>query len=256
VAERIIFPEFRDELEYTRYPFADGASLTTESGTYAIEETTFLDASLYPIGGVDGLYISEIEVRLREITIRFSDTVTRNICYTSFNPLSPPEVLEVWDDYGRPAGVMLSDALRLAQFAAWSSGIHTFARGTTELCASCVIPTPEIGVRGILTEDGDLLTGDVWIVGDNGITVRELTPGQIRIDVIGDPLFVRKQCDPLALFEPPLFIKTINHCPPNPNGDFRIEVNNADAPETIMRIYPTDEGLKIEAIGQYVRRAD
>jgi hypothetical protein len=256
VAERIIFPEFRDELEPTNYPFADGASLLSQDGTRSIGKTTFLDASLYPIGSVEGMYISAVEVTLRAITFRISDRANRNLCYATFNPLHPPDVLEVWDDYGRPAGVLLSEPLRLSQFGAWDNGTHTFDRQTTEFCASCVIPTPEIGVRGILTENGELLTGDVWIVGENGIAVRELVDGQIRIDVIGDPMFVRKQCDPLELFEPPLFIKTINHCPPNADGDFRIEANDDDAPETIMRIVHIDDGLQIEAVGQYVRRAD
>ena len=252
--ERIVYPEFRDELEFTNYPFADGASLTTVGGDHTIEKTTFLDASLYPIGGVENIYISEIEVTLRAVTLRLSDRVTRDLCYATFDPIRPPSILEFWDDYGRPAGIMISDVLRLSQFGAWDNGTHTFARTATELCASCVIPTPEIGVRGILTEDGDLLTGDVWLVGENGITVREITAGQVRIDVIGDPMFVRNQCEPLALFDPPLFIKTVNRCPPNAAGDFRIEVNDHDAEETIMRIVHTDSGLRIEAVGEYVRQ--
>jgi hypothetical protein len=254
VPERIVYPEFRDELEFTNYPFADGASLVTTTGTNRIEKTTFLDASLYPIGGVESMYVSEITITLRTITIYISDRANRNICYATFDPLQPPEVLEFWDAYGRPAGVMVSEPLRLAQFGAWDSGTHTFDRDATELCASCVIPTPEIGVRGILTEDGDLLTGDIWFVGENGITVRELDPGHIRIDVIGDPMFVRKQCDPLELFEPPLFITTVNYCPPDSDGNFRIEVNDDDARQTIMRIVKIDDGLRIEAVGQYVRQ--
>lgn len=250
---RVIFPEFRDELEFTNYPFADGASLATRSGDYNIGQTTFLDASLYPIGGAENMYIAEVEITLRAVTLRVSDRVTSNLCYATFDPLQPPSILEFWDDYGRPAGILISEPLRLSQFGAWDNGTHQFERGATEFCASCVIPTPEIGVRGFLTEAGELLTGDVWIVGENGVTVRELTPGQVRIDVIGDPLFVRTQCDPLVLFEPPLFIKTINYCPPNEIGDFRIEVNDADAAETVMRIVHTDDGLRIEAIGTYVR---
>lgn len=247
--ERIIFPEFRDELEFTNYPFADGASLTTEAGNHSIDQSTFLDASLYPIGGAENQYISKVEITLRAITIRVSDHVTPDLCYATFDPLQPPSVLEFWDDYGRPAGVMISEPPRLSRFSAWDRGTHTFARGTTEFCASCVIPTPEIGVRGILTENDELLTGDVWIAGENGVTVREIINNQIRVDVVGDPLFVRKQCDPLELFEPPLFIKTINHCPPDALGDFRIEVNDYDAPETIMRIVHTNNGLRIEAAG-------
>jgi len=245
--ERILYPEFRDELEFTNYPFADGASLR---GTiHTIEKDTFLDATLHPIGGQHRQYISEIEINPRRITFRISDRFNSNICHAVMNPLDPPEILKFVDEYDRPAGIMVSTPLKLTRFTTWELGVHQFQRGDTELVASCVIPTPEPGVRGIMLESGELFTGDIWIVGENGAVVRDDGDGNIRVDLVGEPLFNRVLCEPLELFEPPMFIETINGCPPNEYGEWHIAIGDHEAPETIVRLYPTNDGLRIEGIG-------
>lgn len=251
--ERIIFPEFRDELEFTHYPFADGTTLTASNTRQLLEEDTFLDASLYPVGGSVQLYISEIIVNPRLVTIWFSDRVTNRICSTSFDPLAPPDELEVQDTIGRPAGILVSEAIRLSRFSAWDSTTHTFTVQATELCAACVIPTPETGLRGFLTEDGDLVSGDIWLVGDNGVVLRQDGACTVRVDVVGDPLFVRKLCTPIDLFQTPNFLRTINNCIPDEYGDFKLEVGANENAQTIMRINPVEDGLRVEAVGDLVR---
>lgn len=249
MATQVLHPEFRDELEFTKYPFTDGSSLVSRDTGHDIGGDTFLDASLHPIGGQHRQYISSIVVTTRLVTITFSDRVNRNICSAQFNPLDPPEILAFTDALGRPAGIMISEPLRLARFSAWETGTHTFDRGDAELVPSCVIPTPEAGLRGILLESGELFTGDVWLMGENGVAVRDDGDGRIRIDLVGDPLFLRKLCLPLELFETPVFVQTINGCPPDENGEFHLTIGDHLASETIIRLNPTDDGLQIEAVG-------
>lgn len=250
---RIVFPEFRDEFEFTRYPFADGATLVASNTSQEIEKDTFLDASLYIIGALEQVHISSVDVTPRLVTIWFSDRLNRNLASTSFDPLDPPVELEVQDAHDRPAGVLVSDAIRLSRFSAWDSTTHNFPIQATEFAASCVIPTPEAGVRGVLTEEAEMLAGDIWLVGDNGVVLREDGDCVIRVDIVGDPLFVRKLCQPIDLFDAPLFIKTINGCPPDEYGDFQLTVGDHLATDTVLRINPVDEGLQIEAIGELVR---
>ena len=114
------------------------------------------------------------------------------------------------------------------------------------------IPTPEPGLRGLLTPGGDLFTGDVWIVGDNGVVVRDTGDGNIRIDIVGDPLFRRKLCGSVELFNTPNIIRTINGCPPDEHGNFQLNVGDLITENTLLRINPTDTGLRIEAVGQTV----
>ena len=253
MTERIIFPEFRNELEFTRYPFADAATLLSSNTRQELEKDIFLDASLYPIGGSVQLFISSIVVTARRVTIWLSDRLTNNIASSTFDPLDPPENLEFTDAYGRPAGILVSDALRLSRFAAWEIAEHVFAVQATEFVASCVIPTPGVGVRGLVSPAGEILTGNVWLIGDNGVVLRAENECTIRVDIVGDPLFVRKLCQQADLFVTPRPLLTINGCPPDANGDYKLVVGDHLSPETVLRINPTDDGLQIEAVGELVR---
>lgn len=247
MAERILHPEFRDELEFTRYPFADGATLTADTGQQ-IELDTFLDASLYPIGAQARLHINRVIVTLNQVTITLADSTRNERASAVFDPLAPPDLLLFADDFGRPAGLMVSEVLRMSRFSAWDVGTHRFTQAAAELAASCVIPTPERGVRAVQDAEDNLLTGDLWLLGDNGVAVRE-EDGHIRVDIVGDPLFVRKLCTPLRLFTVPNFIRTINGCPPDQYGNYNLTVGDHFNQETIVRIYADNGGLVIEAVG-------
>ena len=252
--DRIIFPEFRDEFLTTRYPFADSATLQTEGDAdLKIEVDTFLDGSLYPVGAGGSLYLASITVAIRKVTITLQDENRVPLASTTYDPLLLDDVdrLEFVDTRGRAAGILLTDALRLARFTAWPVGTHTFALGATEFAASVVIPSPQVGLRGLLTEADDLLAGDVWLVGDNGVVVTE-DDGDIRVDIVGDPLFVRKLCGQVELFQAPNFITMINDCPPDAYGNYNLVAGDHLTEDTILRINPTDDGLIIEAVGDTV----
>jgi hypothetical protein len=250
--ERIPFPEFRDELEFTRYPFGDTATLTNDVVSIGVD--TFLDATLYPIGAVGRVYLGRISVTAQEVTLYLYDEEGTRWASASFTPGTAPDLLYFTDDWGRPAGVIVSEAIRLARFGAWPVGEQVFSMEQTEFVSSCIIPLPEPGVRGVLSEKDELFTGDLWIVGDNGVVVRKEDERTIRVDIVGDPLYVRKLCEQVERFVPPLFIKTINHCPPDPYGNFHLIVGDYHNETTIVRIYPTDANtLRIEAVGQVIK---
>ncbi len=248
----ILFPEFRDEQEKTKYPFADSATLTSVDG-FSLEVDTFLDASLYPVGGAARTYLSSVTVSTRSVVLTIGEPRNRNLATVEFDPLDPPDILSFSDAYDRPAGVLVSESVRLAIFQSWPEGEHRFNAEATEFVASCVVPMPQDGLRGIATEDGNLLTGDVWLYGENGVVLRGDGDGNIRVDVVGDPLYRRKLCDPLSLFTTPRFIRTINGMPPNESGDFKITVGSHAASDTILRIYPDADGLRIETVGPTVQ---
>lgn len=248
MSERIINPEWRDELEHTRYPFSDDASLTADT-RHVVEVDTFLDACLYPIGAVSRVHLSRIEITTGEVTLVLSDSNRRDLASGSFSVLDPPDAVYFVDDQERPAGLLISEALRLARFGAWEPGTHTFALGAAEFAAGVVIPTPERGVRAILAPDGTLLTGDPWFMGDDGVVLAR-EGNNIRINVVGNPLFAREQCGEIDRFVVPNFIRTINNCPPDQYGNFNLTVGDHFNEQTILRIYADEDGLVIEAVGQ------
>jgi hypothetical protein len=261
--ERIIHRQWRDEQADSRYPFADTASLISNE-EQEIPKDIFVDGSLYPVGGEERMYLASIVVAASGITLNVGIPSDELLCSGVFDPLAPPAVIQFTDTWGRAAGVLVMDTVVAAQFQSWDLGTYTFEQDDAEFAASVCIPTPEVGVRGLVTENGDLFTGDVWITGEYGVTVREDTTEStanirvIRVDMVGDPLYRRILCEgtaqsplgPVDLFESINYLKTINGLPPDAYGDWKITAGSNEAVDTILRIYPTPEGVRFEAVGE------
>ena len=249
--ERIRAESFRAQYGSSRYPFADTASLLTTDGSREFPAAAITDASLYP-PSADGrvIYMSSVVVSDGTVTLHFSDGTGRTVAAAEFRPADVGDVVAVYDSYGRPAGVLVNGNGSMAELSAWPEATYLFKKDAAAMAPRCVIPTPETGVRGILTDDGELLTGDVLIVGDNGVVARTgNVTGSIRIDVVGDPLFRRKLCRPIQLFETPRFLRTINGCEGDAYGNFTITAGDNIAAQTVVRIYAKDGSLVIEAVG-------
>jgi len=266
---RIQHPEFRHELDPTNYPFTDTSTLT--NGTQRLLEGTFLDASLYPIGGGVIMHLSKAVIDHQEVQLFIGDDVNDELASATFDLVSPPDVLELVDAYDRPAGIIVSESVRLGVFQTWGTGTHVFNSDQTAFVPSVCIPTPEIGVRGVLLDDGSVLSGDVWLVGDDGVVLRvedvevpaegctgdTVTQRVIRVDIVGDPLFRRRLCETSDLFATPRYIKQITFqdgeqtyvATPDSKGDLKITINNDLAADTVLRTRPTQEGLLFEAMG-------
>lgn len=269
MAERILFPEWRKQNEPTKYPFSAAATLTNAANR-VITEGTFLDAALYPIGEAVGLYLTKAVVSFDSVVLSVGTQADPDLATGSFHLIDPPDEVPLVDQYGRPAGVLVSEGRRLGLFQSWGVGTHEFEAGQTEFCASCVFPTPEVGVRGVRLENGELFVGDVWLVGDDGVVFRVSersvpVPGgcgsrvvrEIRMDVVGDPLFRRRLCQPNNLFDTPRFVKQVKvvgpnmefTIPPDPGGNINITAVNDLAADTVLRITAKENGIEIGAVG-------
>ena len=269
MSTRVQHPEFREELDTTNYPFADTATLT--NGSQTLLQGTFIDARFYPIGGGVVMRLSKAVVTHEDVTLYLGDDLTDELASATFDLVTPPDNLEFVDAFGRPAGIVVSTSLRLGVFQTWGTGTHVLNVEQSAFAASVCVPTPQIGVRGVLLDDGSVLSGDVWIVGDDGVVVRHETvqvPASacggepatlqvIRVDIVGDPLFRRRLCFSSDLFDTPRFIKTITFtdgvqtyvASPNDKGEMQITINNDRAFDTVLRIRPTAEGLLFESAG-------
>lgn len=269
MAERTLFPEWIKQNETTKYPFSESVTLTNTEGRVIIEGT-FLDAALYPIGATEGLYISTVVITFQTVTFTLATPTQDAIATASFSLITPPDEVVFTDVYGRPAGVLITEGRRLGVFQSWGVGTHEFLPGDTQFAATVVFPTPEVGVRGIRLDTGEIFVGDVWIVGADGVVVRasdalEPVPGtsdvrsvaQLRVDIVGDPLFRRRLCQPTSLFETPRFIQSINvvgpnmefTCTPDANGNLMLTTINDLAADTVLRINTTPAGVVIGATG-------
>lgn len=267
--ERILYPQFRDQFEPTKYPFGDRASLRNSEGRIILEGT-FLDAHLYPIGGREGIYLSSVVVTHQDVTLWIGDSVQKQLASGVITVPNFPDHVLLQDAYDRPAGILVSSPDRLAMFYTWGIGAHEFTPTQSQFAATCCMPTPEIGVRGIILEDGSIFTGKVWIVGDDGVVVRYETvmlpracnqPAEtinvIRVDIVGDPLFRRRLCEDKELFTTPNPVRIVRirngdyvfECTPNEFGNMTIQMNDNLAADTVLRVRTTEEGIVFEAVG-------
>lgn len=269
MALRTIYPEWRAANQKTKYPFAETATLTNAGGGF-IAEDVFLDLALYPIGGQERMFLSKVVIDSETITVYFGDSGNKARCSGSFDLAEPASTLALADKYGRPAGVIVSQPELLAQLQALGLGTHEFGVTATEICATCIMPTPEIGVRGFLLEDGTVVAGKAWLVGEDGVVLTKgevttddacgspVTETVIRVDVVGDPLYRRRLCDPIELFVTPRFLtklrvmvdcELLGEITPDEHGNIHILQGSSLASDTVLRIRPNDQGLKIEMVG-------
>lgn len=269
MADRVITPEWKASNQNTRFPFSSAATLTNAEGRVLLEGV-MLDAALYVIGATAGLFLAAAEVTFQTVTLTLATPTQPDLATGVFDLIRPPDQVVFYDAYGRPAGTLVSESRRLGLFQSWGVGRHEFLAAQTEFAASCVFPTPEVGVRGIRLETGQLFVGDVWLVGDAGVvlrvaaavvpvpgTARQRTIQTIRVDVVGDPLFRRRLCQPENLFATPRFLRAIRVVGQNmtfdvaadAGGNVRLSTMDAPGGDTVLRVKTTDAGIEISAVG-------
>lgn len=214
--------------------------------------------------------MAEVEVEFSRVFMRLAAPGQAIIATGEFSLIDPPETITFFDKYGRPAGILVSESQRLGVFQSWGIGTHEFLPEESEFAATCVFPTPEVGIRGIRLETGEVFVGDVWLVGDDGVVlqVEEYSlpvPGTcetrevraIRVDVVGDPLFRRRLCENSNLFTTPRFVRKLAivsdnmvfDAVPDENGNLRITSTSDLGAHTVLRIKTTPDGIEIGAIG-------
>lgn len=243
------------------------------NGVQVVLNSTFLDAILYPVGGGENLFLTSVVIDHDRVVIYVGDPVAEQLCSGAFDLVDPPDTVRLFDAYGRAAGLLVSEASRLSLFGTWGVGTFTFLQDQTPFAVTVCVPQPAIGVRGVQLEDGSVLTGDVWLVGEDGVVLRRevvtvpadactsKTYEVIRVDVVGDPLFRRRLCTPTDLFETPRYLTSlvfsdghqVVECGPGKNGDVKITVNNNLASDTVLRVHPTEVGTKFNVVGSLLK---
>jgi hypothetical protein len=240
---------WREQNRDRKYPFMDTSSLS--NGTDAIPEYVIVDARLYPAGHEGRLFVSKVSVKAnRTFIIEISDGTNGVVGSGTGN--SDSKVLKLEDSYGRPAGVLVAGPLNFAYFANWSTGDHVFNEDQTSFVPRVQLPMPKLQVTGITLDDESFFTGDVWLVGENGVRLR--TDGSsIRIDVIGDPLKLFRTCRDIGdeadnaitdLFRAKA-LRTINGIAPDEFGNFQIIISAQANDLQLLRITPMVAGLTI-----------
>lgn len=239
---RIVHPQFRDENTYSKYPFTDLSSLVSDTGE-ELPRDALIDAVLHPVGLSQSLVL--LSVTIDGLTASFSiGHDSEELCSGSIDLSGQNGAAAVVDGLGRPAGVLLFNPGTIATIQGWQNGVHSFGRNAT-FVPTVVIPSPEVAVRGLGAESDVPLVNDVWIVGEDGVLVTD-DNGDIRIDIVGDPLWRRAVCDRQPDFQSPNFALTINGTPPDDYGNWRLVTGRALTPKPALRVRPENGVLIIE----------
>ena len=262
--QRTIYNHWYAEQESSKYPFSDNASLIANTNI-ELDRAVFLDANLYPAGNLENLYVSRIVVSLPNISIYVSSTSVVDICSVTFDAFDATlnGILQLKDTHNRPAGVLVSTALNLKLFRTWDEGTHVFTEDAASFAISAVIPTPEEGVRGFTIKEKDYVSNEVWFIGERGVVLRNETDAtsnckNIRVDVVGDPLWRRRQCkdktvtigaSTFPLFGNVNYLKTINGNPPDVYGNFVFATGDQLQQTNALHIMSSADGIKFEIVG-------
>lgn len=254
-------PGWIDELEDTKYPFADTATLDNGAGAVMFNRT-FLDAVFYLFGARPPVYLRRVFIGPQTIEISVSDESGEDLARASFDSRNPPERLDFVDKWGRRAGVMVTSPFRLAAISAWGKGEHLFEPEHTAFVASVLVPVASpYGVEGFLVPDNkDIVAGDVWLVGDNGVVLACEPAGiaedgkpihRIVVHAVGDPLFRRKLCgQESSIFQTPRFVQQI--CFSAPGMKFEESSSITRMPENADILWLSDTtgsmSIAIEAV--------
>lgn len=182
----MLFTEYENERAQCCYPFTDTATMTSIAGT-RLPSDAFVDAFLYPIDLVGGVYLSKLELHTR--TVEFSDSANERVCGTA-----------QWIEGELPGHALIYDTTPYARCIGtivFGPGLATFAGESPlifnptalPLVPTCFVALNQHGVRGMVGDDGQLVTGHVKLEGRGGVYIKTYIGADskpiVRIDIRG-----------------------------------------------------------------------
>ena len=247
----IFHPDYREEFRGTRYPFVPSATLKSPELTLPID--VIIDAHLYPLNGNSRYYLSEIRVSQTSVVFVIGDDRSRQLAEGVY-PLDGSKNLVALKSSGdTPAGVLLIDTENAASLSGLPLGNYAFDTRSTEFCVKCHVPITNNGLTGFLLPDGQIVSGEVWLYGEDGVILSVEDDNEIHVNVVGDPLFLQKFCDEIPPRMPIKLIRVKHdtgeyYCNVQ-HGSFTIQVNNDATENPALRVTGNDQGLYIWMAG-------
>jgi hypothetical protein len=177
----------------------DTASLRDTSGILALSSAWITDARLWPaVTSASKIYMSSIErtTTTLVITVASLDETLATATVSNFTKRR----VAFKDSRGGQVGFMSFAPGGLKHIHDVPSRKYVFSVDATEFTACTLSLRAARGVTGIAAADGGLLSGDIPIVGGEGVHLSVTADNTIRVDIFGDPYFFRERAeDPVAL---------------------------------------------------------
>lgn len=243
----------------SKFPFTDVSTLVSTTGL-VMDPAALLDASVYPTGAEGPLYLSGIDSK--DGTTRFLISGSSGVVCEG-SAVSNSSIVRLTDEFGRDCGILIGGPDLSSFTSSIPTGLHVFEPDAAELVPSCVISRGQRQVSGFYGEDKKLVSGDVWLVGENGVLLEPgSSPNVISINCVGDPLFpVRTAAINGRVFskQPALqrfqvknngviFLNDTNLAP-DTYGNLTITVAGGSDNRSILRVRPVKNGIRISLAG-------
>ena len=182
----IFVEEYRKELSLTGYPFSVCSPLFTDTG-YVFAIGTIEDASIYCESSADCPVFSVIEKSGQNIKFVVGHASA------TFDLNAIPEVLIFYAESGVFSGIFVLNSLRVHALESWKDGIHTITNAVP-FCPRCLELVPPVGVSRMITDSGEIVSGDVVISGGYGATLQLLVSSAgvqyIAVNFVGNPVYI------------------------------------------------------------------
>ena len=234
--------QFRSQMGNTPYPFDDQATLTTADGL-TLSQAAIADALIAPVGTWSQVALTQIVTSLGTATLWVGDELHAQVASVTIDPRGAPTQAGLFDTSGRPAGFFRFNPAAAGELQTWPDGTHKFPAGTANFIVSVVVPTPEVGIRGIRVGT-TVFTDDVYLAGIFGVVLNvdkrlaSYDINAIAVNAIGDPLFVRRDCLASGSFTAPSPLLTINNVGPGIHGEYLLLPAGFLKGGTALRIDP------------------
>lgn len=242
----VTFQDWRAENAHSQYPFSDIATLVTTSGE-RLRAGMFIDAAIF-VSRVAEIRLTEMVCSASGVLLWFGDNTAPRHRKAQIDFSDTSDAIAITTSTGVQSGTLVIDRKKIIEITSWSLGTKLFRPGSSELVASALHPLPDKAVTSFDVPSGEVFSGDVWLVGENGVVLRH-DNGAIRVDVVGDPLFRRKLCEPLTDFSPPRFLRSINGVEADSQQNFQFTISSTEVDKPSIRIFQSgDSALTIEQI--------
>jgi len=184
----VFVEDYRKELSLTGYPFTACVPLLTNTG-YSLSVGSLADASIYCDTPIRIPVFSSVHKDGRIVSFTVGDYIA------SFSLNAIPEVLSLYTAAGVFGGILVLNEQRLRVLDSWRDGTHDFSNPQA-FCPRCLEIVPLVGVQRLVTDAGDILSGEIVISGGVGSVLQLLVSPAgityIEVNFVGDPTYSAK----------------------------------------------------------------
>jgi hypothetical protein len=186
------YQEYGNQNEHRKYPFTDNSTMLSNGGQQ-LGVDVIIDAMVYLPDVNAAVYVSLLDMCARMVELR----TAAGICATGSWEAGAGKV-DLYDASGylRHVGVLVFGNQNLT-----AETPMVFESDATTLLPACSIALTQLGVRGFVTDDDKLTTGDITLQGRNGVEITSYYDAEdravIRVDVYGCPPPAAEDCDSL-----------------------------------------------------------